>query len=498
MKKIMIILAAALISGNMFSQKVKIEKKTNLMSIDNIDVARFSSSKNSDGQETYLFTDLKSDDFVKLTMVKLGKDETNFLQVVSSLSDKTSEMDYEIVNFTLNMSSVISNLIVKKYSFFTTAGMNKGAIVEFLNIENKNYQLAHEAKVREQQDVQGKMSAFAPSVKNALTVVNKNSGKVIITLEDPTGKYDRYKDLSTDYENFVIKDSEGNILGAVKKIQSSDVFPDYSIETYDKETYLLGKVTPSTIPMEVTKKLIYNDYLGDGEKSPTRLKQLRASARAARAADEQVQAEEYNRRVNVNGILTLVNGTVLKGPFMVDFRETPEGMVSQSGTIISLDGKTLTHYYKDEKGKDKAKIYKEKEIRSFQVIKEDDPDYDEYYCTIEYISLPEKSEVVTADGALSVIGLGKNLLGNKPKNKKGLVYRAVDMPKTILYFSGNKIFVQDKKKEKTVELSKSEYENQLKEIALDCPVVIENINKHQYQLNRNSIYDFTKDYNECK
>lgn len=498
MKKLLIVLFATLISCSTFSQKIKIEKKTGLMSIDNINVATFLSSKNANKQEVYTFTDLHSDDFVALTMVKLGKDEENFLQVNSSLSDKTSEMDYEVINFTLNMGSAISNLIVKKYNFFTTEGMNRDAIVQFLDLENNKYKLAHESNLKEQQAVQEMIGVFAPFVKNALTVINKNTKEEILLLKDPSGRFDRYRDSSTDYDNFIVTDGKGNKLATVRKGKSSTLFPDYFIETYDNVTYSIGKVTQSDIPMEVTKKLIVHGYLGDGEKSPVHRRQLQEMALTVRAADAQAQAEEYNRRVHVEGILTLEDGRELEGQFKADFRETADGMVSQSGNIVSLDGKTLTYYYKNEKGKDKLKVYKEKEIRSFRVTKEDDSSYDEYYCKIEYINPQGKADVITGDG-LDVMGLGKNLLGgNKPKTKKSLVYRAVDTPKTALFFSGNKIFITDKKTEKTVLLDKNRYEDQLKEIAGNCSAVLENIENHKYKMERNSIYNFTEDCNECK
>jgi hypothetical protein len=496
MKKLLIILLATLISGSIFPQKIKIEKKTGIMSIDNIDVSRFSSSKNADKQDVYSFTDFHSDDFVSLIMIRLSKDEEIFLQVTSSLSDKTSEMDFDLVNVTLNTNSAISNLIVKKYNFFTPEGMNKEVIVQFLSLENKKHSQAHARATLEQQAGQDKINAFAPSLKNALTVINKNTKEEIILIEDPSGRFNRYKDSSTDYANFIIKDHKGNVVAVIKKEQTSSAFPAYFIETYDKETYPLGKVTPSNIPVEAAKKLVLNDYLGNGEKSPEHIQQLKVVAQAARKEEALAKTEDYNRRVYVNGILILEDGKVLEGQFMTEFRETADGIVLQPGHIISLDGKTLTHYYKNDKGKDKIKIYDEKQIRSFKITKEGNPDYDEYYLKIEYLQLSEKADVI-ADDALNVVGLGKNLLLNKPKKKKALVYRAADMPKTTLYFSGNKIFIQDKKNNKTVELSKSEYEAQLKEIASDCPAIIENIENQKYKLDRSSIYYFITDYNHC-
>ena len=466
MKKLIIILAATLISWNLFSQNVKIDKKTNLMSIDNVDVARFLSSKNANKQDTYLFTDLKSDDFVKLTNVKIGKgkDETGYLQVVSSLTDKTSEMDFELLSFTLSMNSAISNLIVKKYNFFTPAGMNKDAIVQFLNLENKNHKLALEAKVQEQQEAQAKIDAFAPSFKDALTVINNNNNEVIINLEDPTGKFNRYRDASTDYDNFIIKDREGNRLGTVKKIQTFNIIPDYSIETYDKQIYRLEEARSSNIPMEAVKKLILNGYLGDGDKSPIHLRQLRANAQAASAAAAKAQDEENRRRQNVTGILTLKDGQKIEGAFRFDYRQTEEGRIASERLIGDLDaGKYLFHYYKDEKGKDKIKKYGVKEVATF------------------YINDNEIYESVTYKR------------GNT--TQKFLLQLAVT-EKARLYFYGGEYILMKPGSEDAI-IGKTLDTATLAKFTSDCPEISQKIANNGYGNNTNSYIQLVKDYTKC-
>lgn len=473
MKKLLFILFAVLVASGVSAQKIKIEKKTGLVSVDNVNVARIVSSKNAEKQDVYTFTDLNSDDWVTLTMVKLDKDGDSFLQVSSSLSDKTSEMDWELLTFTLSMNSGIANLIVKKHQFFTTDGMNKDAIVQFLDTQSKKHLRAHQQKVEARQAIQSEIDAFAPTFSGRdLSVINKNTGDILIKFEDPTGRYDRYRNSDTDYAGFVFKDHKDNVIGLVRKSESRNGLPSYSIETYDSKTYNLGEVSSTALPVEVAKRLILSKYMGEGENSLAYRQQLEAEELAARRAKAQADEEEYDRRITVNGILTLDDGTVLDGIFKVEFRQTPDGIVKkEKGNIISLDGKTLRHYYQDEKGKDKVKIYKEKQISSFRVVKEDEPDYDEYYCTIEYQS----------DG----------------KTKKALVYRIADMRKTCLYLAGNTIFIQHKGNNTTLELTRRKFEEQLKTIASDCPSVIETVAKHEYMYHINSIHTYAEDYDRC-
>lgn len=500
MKKLLFILCVTLITGNTFAQKIGIDKKKGTMSIDKVDVARFQSSKNAEKQDVYTYTDLNSDASVTLIMIKGDDPDNYFLDVTSTLSDKTSEMGYELVNFTLSMNSAISNLIVKKYNFFNSSGMDKEAIIAFLDKEDKSRRQAVADKAAAAKAIQDKIDVFAPTLKNN-TVVNKNTGELLAQFEPKNG-------------GVIIKDHLGNAFAVIKKSVVKESrepidFPSlkksstesYAVETFMKQAYALDADTENGARVEAINKLILNDYFGDGKNSYILRKDEYEQAQEA----DKKRREEYEERSVVNGILTLEDGNTVEGKFKIDFREMADGTEApaEAGTVVSLDGKTATHYYKDEKGKDKIKIYKEKQIRSFKVLKEDEPDYNEFYTKLAYIQEPlpqKKADIMDSDGSVNLLGVGKNLLGGKPKDKTktDIIYVGPDNTKTSLYFSGSNIFITNKNTKKTIILNKENFESQLKDIAANCVSVIENIENHSYEYSRKSILNFTDDLDNCK
>jgi hypothetical protein len=491
MKKLLFILCVTLITGNTFAQKIGIDKKKGTMSIDKVDVARFQSSKNAEKQDVYTYTDLNSDASVTLIMIKGDDPDNYFLDVTSTLSDKTSEMGYELVNFTLSMNSAISNLIVKKYNFFNSSGMDKEAIIAFLDKEDKSRRQAVADKAAAAKAMQDKIDVFSPTFKNNVTVVNKNTGELLAQFESKNG-------------GLIIKDHLGNSFAAIRKNsvkESNTVVNTYVMETFMRQSYALDAKSENDAKTEAINKLILNDYFGDGKNSYILRKDEYEQAQEA----DKKRREEYEERSVVNGILTLEDGNTVEGKFKIDFREMADGTEAptEAGTIVSLDGKTATHYYKDEKGKDKIKIYKEKQIRSFKVLKEDEPDYNEFYTKLAYIQEPlpqKKADIMDSDGSVNLLGVGKNLLGGKPKDKTktDIIYVGPDNTKTSLYFSGSNIFITNKNTKKTIILNKENFESQLKDIAVNCVSVIENIENHSYEYSRKSILNFTEDLDNCK
>jgi hypothetical protein len=496
MKRTIIILFAILISGTVFGQKIKIDKKTGKMSIDNVEVSKFSSSSNSEKQEVYSFTDLHSDDYVTLTMVKLSKDGEPFLQVTSSLSDKTSEMDYEIVNFTLNMNSAISTLIVKKYNFFNTSGMNREAIINFLDTENRKYSNIHEVKENQKQAIQDIINSFAPRMKDDYTIINNNTGEVIAEFDDGKPKQ-HLRDRSLVLDGLLIKDHVGNIVAVIEKDGKDRMSNTYFVNTYNDYKYTISKRMHITdVQKAAVDTLIYYGYFGEGENSLAYKQQLIAEAKTAMIAENKAEAEENKRRMRVNGVLSLENGNVIEGEFDIPFRETKDGKITTRGTIVNLDGKTATHFYLDEKGKNRIKVYKEKQIKSFKVLNAEDPAFDEYYCKIEYIEEPEKFDVVS-DASLDVMAIGLNLL-SKPKKKTILVCQVAEMNKTTAYIANNHMFIQNKSsREPFIKLTSANFESKLKEVASDCSLTVESISNNKYTYTVKGIYDFMKDYDVC-
>jgi hypothetical protein len=392
-------------------------------------------------------------------------------------------MDFVLVSFTLSTNSAISNLIVKKYNFFTPEGMNKEAIIDFLAREDTKHRQAYNEKLAQQKMIQEKIDSFAPSFKNDLVVVNKKTGEVIAQFEDKP-------------DILLIKDQLGNSIAVLRSQTEKQGFQQisvYTLETYLKKTYALDAKNDQNAKTEAINKLILNDYLGNGANSYTVMKQQVDDANA----NAKQEAKEYEKAKRVTGLLTLNDGSTAEGDFEIDFREVmPDGTeipYRRSG-ILSLDGKTAIYFYKDDKGKDKIKIYKEKQMQSFKVVKEEEPDYDEYYCKIDYIHHPDQEKVVN-DG-LDVGALGKNLLFGRPKKKTSFAYRVADSEKATIYTSEGKLFIADKKKDGEItELNPNTFRAQLKEIAADCPSVAENADSCQYT--RLSIYNFIEEYSGC-
>ncbi len=374
--------------------------------------------------------------------------------------------------------------------------MNKKAIQEFVDAEYNKYTLAHQEKQVQQQQIQSLIDAFAPVRKDDYTIVNKNTGEVIVEFDDGKPR-NNFRSNSLPLANLKIKDHLGNLVAVIHENNERPAFPVYWFHTYNDSIFKLDKSGPiQTVQMEAVHKLILNGYLGEGEHSIAFKQKQATEIMAANKAAVKAAAEDFEKRVNVQGILTLTDGKVLEGDFRIEFRETIDGYV-EKGNIANLDGKTIRHYYV-EKGKNKSKVYKEKDIQSFQVINENDPDYDEYYCKIEYMHTPAKADIVTSDGALDAFALGKNLFGNKPKKKTALAYRAVDMPRMALYLSGNDILIQEKESGVITEINKQETNEQLKQIASDCPSVLEEIDNGKYGYGRMLIFHFFQDLYMCR
>jgi hypothetical protein len=460
--------------GGVYAQKIKIDKKTGLMSLDKTDVAKFSLSKNADGQDVFTFTDLNSDASVTLTVVKLDPSEKDFLEVTSSLSDKTSEMEYELIIFSLSDASLISNLIVKKYKFFTPEGMNKEAIANFLVQENNTHKQAYTEKLANQKLRQEKLDAFSPSHRNDSEVENGKTGELIARIQ-------KGKDIDIACN---ITDPLGHAIAYVEHDPLNNGTL-YLLKTYLKRTFTLKAKDYQSAKWEAIDELIINGYFGNESNSYS--------------VKEKV-LKEYAKAKNVTGILSLNDGSTVEGKFEIDFREImPDGTEPpfvSDGNVLYLGSKTATYLYKDDNDKDKKKAYKEKDMKSFKVTKEDDPNYDEYYCKIEYAHAPEKNGIVS-DNSLDLDALASNLLSGGPKKKTTLVYKVADFDKATMYTSSGLMFIANKKDNGEVtELSPSTFKKKLKEMTNDCPSVSNKVDDCQYT--RSSILNLIKEYSECK
>lgn len=478
-KKVLLILFSIFLGSiGLFAQKINYNKKNSLMSIDKVDVAKLEISKDANDHQVYTFYDLKSDATLVLTGATPGKQPEYYI-VSSTLSDRKSEMLFEMVSFTLNPTNAIMNLVVKKYQFFTTSGMNQKAITDFLYIEKRTQSDAIEKAENTAQQMQLKVDSLAP-IFEGNKVTSKSTGELLAIFENINN-------------GFLIKDARNNVVGKAEKdvIGAGPIkTTSYILNTFDNKQYKLKVEEVETAKISAIGCLITYDYLGKGVNSYIVKK---PQLDAIEKQNSQLNLA-FRQGKSVQGILTLDDGETIEGNFEIDFRA-----VLPDGTEYPLDDigimapyqKTAEHHYLDKNNKIKKRDYSERQMRSFQVTDSNNPDHEEFYCRIEY--KPEQS---------GGMGLTKGLLGmggilKSPDKIKILAYRVIDLPKVTLYAGNQRLFIVDKRKDEiAIELQPNTYQDQLKLITADCPTLEEKAETCEYT--RASIAQLMKEYHDCK
>ena len=129
-KRTFIVLSALILAGALYSQDVKFKK--DLFQVEGIDAGYVYDYKDAaTGDEGYYFTDLSRKD--TLWVYKRKYAEGTFFDISASFSKKKSEIDFDKIVFTLKGRNMATNIIVRNYRFFTTAGMDKQRILNYLD-----------------------------------------------------------------------------------------------------------------------------------------------------------------------------------------------------------------------------------------------------------------------------------------------------------------------------------------------------------------------------
>lgn len=489
MKRIYFVVLMLLVCTSGFSQKVKIKK--NIISIDDVEVGITEKYSNKEAQETgYTYSDLKGENKFSMVRYNLGEDKLYFV-VRPDFRKDTAEIKMQYLYFTLNEQNALTDLLIKKYQFIDKNGINTNAINEYLSAERElQIPLILQRIQEEKRAAQNQKQAEEEQkrIVNNMNIRVANNGEITKGFSTGIGSFvpapNPNMNISPD-NRIIIKDKSGNIIAAVTS--GGAAIDDFTakILTYDKNTFEVresyDKNNPTQFYQKIAEFLALKEYLEGQPNSyavkKTEFDKVQAEATAAREA-------EVKEKTEVEGILTLKDGTKVEGTFLFNYRQTKEGKVAPEGSIVDLDaGKIIFYLYKDEKGKNKGKKYGVKEVATFYISDK------EIYESVTY-KKGNRLKEATSGGSLDV---GK-LLGSSKTQK--FLLRVAMTDKARLYFCDGEYILMKPDSEDAI-TGKTLDSEDLAKFTSDCPGISQKAANKEYNNGGSSYIQLVEDYTKC-
>ena len=486
MKRIYLLILILSVCIDGFSQKVKISK--NVISIDNVNVGKVEKYKNSETNQTgYTYSDMTGENKFNLVRYYFEPDNLFFVLKPNFVAD-TAEIKMQYLSFTLNEQNGLTDLLIKKYNFFDKNGMNTQVIKEYLSAGNEQQiplilQKKQDEKLAEQMQKQS-VEAQKQVVKNM--DISVSYGEIRIRRNEHAGRFDPVPDsnVAISRDNpITIRDEAQNVIANI--IANKDL--NSTIITYDKKTFDIktenryDKARPDFYYREIAEFLAFNEYLKGQNNSYILVKSAYNQMQKERAEERKADLKE---KTEVEGILTLKNGTKIDGNFKFDYRQTREGKVAPEGSIADLDaGKIIFHISKDNKGKDKVKKYGVKDVATFYI------NDGEIYESVTYKS-GNRFKSAIAGNSLDV---GKLLVGNKAQ--RFLLQLAVTDKARLYFYEGEYLLMKPDSEDaiagKTLDTA------ELAKFTSDCPIISQKVANNEYNNGGNSYIQLVEDYTKC-
>lgn len=487
-KKVMLLLCLLATINFAFAQKIKIDKKTDIVSVDETAAAKISETKYNSSEKQFVFTSLDGADSMTFKEVR-DEIDNHYFEVSTSFNDKQSEINYETVNFSFNDKSIISNLIAKKYGFLTTAGINKQALNDFMEIpfESKKERLA-KAKAKQaeiQAQRQALMTKYSPTIEKDSIIQNRVTGEVLGKILLMPGA--KRTDANPPY---YFKDSEGNVIANLV-YTSSDKYPTptYFINTYQGKQIILKP----TLKVDDSRNNAIHELTAQGFWG-TEKNAYKVWGPAHRQWLDETK-HDNTARTDVQGVLTTKKGEKIgDGTFRIKFRQTPDGKVrKEGGTWLDLDGADtgIMHLYQDEKGKAKTKVYKAKDVQSFVVNRADGAS--EVYENILYEYTPS----VISDGSLDMMKLGKSLLKKGKEKKEIIAYKNVSGAAANIYSMNGEYFLKKAGEDSVSKIDIENITDEMISLLSGCIEYQKNVLENREKDMDERFQLFVDDYNKC-
>jgi len=409
-------------------------------------------------------------------MIKNRLDENNIWFVIKpEFAANSGEIKLEALSFSLSEQNILTELLVKKYNFFDKNGMNTDAIKQYVAVERES-QISRIkdslSVVKVQQDAVDKMNIRVGA--NGVIVRNPNNEVI--------GKFipGNTKAAVSDKNPVIIKDKAGNTIAFIISLGASkSVVATYDNNVFDVPTSLNITFELNTKYYEdIAKYLAVREYM-KGQPNSILIKS--PPPPPPPLTKEEVEAD-LKRRTEVEGTLTLNDGSIITGNFKFDYRQTPDGYVAPQGSIVDTDAGTIIFYwYQDAKGKNTRKKYSVKEASSFHINQPD-----ETYDVVTY-----KDDILTNSLRTGSINIGSLMNAKSQK----FMLRLLVTEKACLYIYEGDYFLLKPGSESAVS-GKILTPNALATFAKDCPEVAQKAKDGQYK-DEESYIQFVKDYTGC-
>ncbi len=196
--------------------------------------------------------------------------------------------------------------------------------------------------------------------------------------------------------------------------------------------------------------------------------------------------DELKKRTDIPGKLTLKTGVILEGTFRFEYRQTKDGKIPQEGNLENGDaGKIIWHLYQDQKGKNKMKAYKAKDISNFYINEL------EVYHTITY--KPDLLKTMETAGSLDA-NVVKGIFGGKTQK---LLLHIYSTDKACLYYFDGE-FILKKANDFFAIVGPKLSAKDLSKFAKDCEIVSNKALKNEYAGGVEKYLDFIDDYTKYK
>lgn len=355
MKKIIIILLITLPVLS-FAQKIKVKKE--IITFDNVEVAKV----NDDVRDFYKFSTLKGEKAFDVEFKGMSASNLEGFQwlELTSATGKKTEIPYEVLMTSFNVTRLIIKLVSEKYELITMDGIDLDKVNAFFDVEREvlsdKYAKAVVSAKTDEADRQKNVGQFDPFVKDDGTILfggargTKIAGKV-----------------SYSQNTYTVQDLDGITIGTATGCSTCT---GVDVKTYTDDTFKFDHGSRTMMTGRFSRsfaQIFVEELLGRGYKLQNEAKAYKKQLQNERIAVAKAQSINL---YGVDGTVTEEDGTSYKGTVYAIFEAleiNPAQQQSGLSDMNSIDkyGKHVSIKYMNEKNRERIKKFAAKENIKF-------------------------------------------------------------------------------------------------------------------------------------